>query len=614
MKWNHPHAIGRRATLGSWFIAFALGTIGIGFFRLQVMGRDRYLFQSDQNRIRPSILPAPRGLIVDRHGDILADNVPGYTVSLIGSSRDSLTSTMGLIADLIGLDASEVAAILDRPRARIDDPVVIMRDAPFDVVSALEERRVALPGLTIQAEPKRNYPHGDIFAHSLGYVNEITQQELERGSVAGARYGTLVGRSGLEREYDSILRGSDGRRHVEVDAFGRTVRQEGVLAPSPPVQGETVRTTLDLDLQSFVQSQFPADARGAVVAMDPRNGDILAMYSAPSFDPNAFVGGIEIDLWDQIRNSEDNPLLNRAVQGRYPPASPWKLAVATMALRRGIVTMDTQMTTPCHGGMAYFTRYFRCWRTEGHGSLTLAEAIQHSCDVYFYQLGLQIGLQNLLDDGTQLGFSRLTGVDLPNEVQSFFPATTSYYDQTYGPRGWTRAVTLNLAIGQGENDQTLLNMMRFYAALANDDGVAPTPRFVMNEPVEHRSASGLRLEPTQIDELREALVMVVEQGTAVRSRVANLRIAGKTGTAQNSHGPNHGWFIAFAPAEEPEIVVGAIVEFAEHGSDVAPIVTNVIARHLFGADETRDRSIRLVVPADSAPQPLPLADSVLIGG
>jgi penicillin-binding protein 2 len=602
----------QRNAIASWIVVAALAVIGLGFFRLQVLGKDRYEFQSLQNRVRPVLLPAPRGLITDRNGAVLAENVPGYTISLIASSPDSLRSTLQRVADLIGLDEGDISTVLQRPRTRLDDPVIVMRDAPFAVVSALEERRVAFPGLNIQAEPKRRYPYGEGFAHVLGYVNEVTQAELEAGNIEGARYGTLVGRSGIEGQYDHLLRGQDGWRYLEVDAFGRTVRWD-VLDQQDPAQGQTVRTTLDADLQTYMRETFPDGSRGAIMAMDPRNGDVLGLWSSPSFDPNAFVGGIDPVLWRAIRDSEDNPLLNRAVQGRYPPASPWKLAVAAMALRRGLVTMDTRMPTACHGGLSYYTRYFRCWRVQGHGALTLAEAIQHSCDVYFYQLGLRLDLPNLLEDAVSLGFAETTGIDLPSEARSFIPSSTEYYDATYGPRGWTSAVTLNLAIGQGENDQTLVNMVRFYASLATEDGLAPQPRLNLDAPVTKSHSTALNLDSADLYQLRRSLVTVVEGGTARASRIRELEIAGKTGTAQNPQGEDHGWFIAFAPADEPQIVVGAIVEFGLHGSSVAPMVTRVIARHLLGGDDSPDRPIRLVVPADSVPESVPIADSALVG-
>lgn len=297
-------------------------------------------------------------------------------------------------------------------------------------------------------------------------------------------------------------------------------------------------------------------------------------------------------------------MINRAIQAAYPPASPWKLLVAAIALQRGVVRLDDHMPNPCRGGLQYYSRYFRCWKVEGHGSVDLLDAIKYSCDVYFYQLGLKLGLETLLQEAAALGMHDPVGIDLPNERTSFFPPSTEYYNRRYGPRGWTRAVTLNLAIGQGENVQTPLNIAYFYALLASPTGRVPPPHLVeipSNAPVRE-----LRLAESIRADLRSALIAVVEGGTAAASRVADLHIAGKTGTAQNPQGEDHGWFVAFAPAEAPEVVVAAIVEFAEHGSSVAPLVTRIIARHLRGTAASDWGVPRLVVPEDSAPASVPI--------
>jgi len=605
MTWFHPHEVTRRADASRLVVTLMFVVLAVGFFRIQVLGADRYRLQSTNNRLRPVTLPAPRGLIVDRNGVVLAENEPGYTIALLASDEDSLRSTLARIADRADLDSLKIEAVLRRFRRLPHEPAIVLRDAPFDLVSALEESRVMVPGLVIQTEPKRNYPYNETAAHVLGYVGEITEQELASGAIAGARGGTIVGRDGLEWQYDDLLRGEDGQRFIEVDALGRTVKE--VLDGSTlkrERQGDTLVTTLDISLQEFVVDVFPAGWRGAVVAMDPRTGDVLALYSAPSFDPNLFVGGMDPDTWRRLSQAEDTPLFNRAIEGRYPPASPFKLAVAASALRRGL-DMNTHMETPCQGGMLYGNRYFRCWREEGHGSLTLSEAIQYSCDVYFYQLGLQLTLSKLLSDGADMGFGERSGIDLPDERTPLFPESIEYFNRRYGPRGrgWTSGVTLNLAIGQGENDQTVINMVKFYAKLANPQGKAPDPRLVRGERGEEKS---LGLSEEALDELREALYLVVEEGTAVGARVDSVRIAGKTGTAQNSHGLPHGWFVGFGPLEDPTIVVGAIVEFAEHGSTVAPLVTNIIHRYLLGPEVEPSRVIEYLLPSDSAPEPIPI--------
>ncbi len=606
MTWFGDYQLARRAAVGRGVVWATALILAVAFFRVQVLASSRYRLQSEENRLRRVVEPAPRGLILDRNGVVLAENVPGYKVSLLVSPAESLRSRLLQIAPIVKLGRRDLEQIERRHRRSPHQPVVLSNDAPLAMVSALEERRVVIPGLLVQAEPKRHYPFGPLVAHVVGYVGEITEEELRQGAVPGARMGSIVGRDGLERSYDSRLRGRDGFRYVEVDALGRTVRDGGVGSAQSAQLGETIRTTIDIELQRFVAENFPPQARGAVVVMHPISGEILALYSSPSFDPNAFVGGFDPEPWLALSRSEESPLLNRAIQARYPPASPWKLVLAAVAMRRGMVDMDSRMTIPCRGGLQYYNRYFRCWQTTGHGDLTLSEAIQHSCDVYFYQLGLRLGLAGLLQEAGQLGFREISGIDLPGEAAPIFPASTEYYNRRYGPRGWTNAVTLNLAIGQGENAQTLISMVTFYAMLANPSGVAPVPHLVRGRAAS--SGINLGLGAEEIQALRGALLEVVERGTAAAAHIENLRIAGKTGTAQNPHGPDHGWFIAFAPVEDPQVVVGAIVEHARHGSSVAPMVNRIIARYLMGhaAPPLRAEEYRLLLPADSAPQPVPI--------
>jgi penicillin-binding protein 2 len=529
----------------------------------------------------------------------MAENVPGYTVSLLPGLEGNLRSTLARIASIANIDSSEIEKVIQRARRAPYQPALVLADAPFNVVSALEERRVAIPGLLIQAEPKRYYPDTAMIAHLVGYVGEVTEVERTTRRFANVRLGGLVGKDGLEREYDDTLRGSEGVRFVEVSARGQMVREAEAAANLAPVPGADLHTTIDLDLQNFVAQVFPAGQRGAVMALNPNTGEVLALYSAPGFDPNAFVGGISADYWRALNENPAHPLLNRAIQARYPPGSTWKLAVAAMALKRGIVGPRTRMPIPCRGGLQYGNRYFRCWQPHGHGDLTLTEAIAQSCDVYFYQLGIKLGVTSLLEDANGWGFRGRTGIDLPGESPSEFPSGPDYYDRLYGPHRWTSAVALNLAIGQGENAQTLVQMVRLYQQLASD-GRERTPYVV------RPAASGnvsLDLTTDQIEALRHAMISVVEQGTARGSRLGSITIAGKTGTAQNPHGPNHGWFIGFAPADKPEIVVGAIVEFAREGPYVAPLVTRTIAHYLGLSDAA---PLRILLPTDSAPTPFQL--------
>lgn len=596
----HPLLTERRARMARIVVLGIAAVMLMAFFRTQIVDHRAYATQSQDNRLRQIPLAAARGTIYDRKGKVLAENVPGFTVALLPGPEDSLRATLRRIARLVELDEAGIEQVIRRYRRAPYQPAVVRADAPLAMVASLEERRLSIPGLYIETEPKRHYPDSTVAAHIIGYVGEVAESERERRREGAAlRIGALVGKDGLEREYDDSLRGRDGMRFVEVSALGRMVR-DGISDALSPEAGANLHTSIDLDLQRFVASVFPPGQRGAVVALDPATGGILALYSAPGFDPNAFVGGVAPEYWQSLTADPARPLLNRAVQARYPPGSAWKLAVAAAGLKRGLVGFRSRMPIPCRGGLQYGNRFFRCWQLEGHGSLDLEQAIAQSCDVYFYQLGLKLGVTSLLEDAVAWGGRARTGIDLPGEMAPEFPSGREYYDRLYGPRRWTSAVALNLAIGQGENAQTPINMVRLYQMLAGD-GTPLAPHLVRakaGDPV-----NPLDLTSEQLDGLRRAMINVVEAGTARASRVQALTIAGKTATSQNPHGKDHGWFIGFAPAESPRIVVGAVIEFAEHGSSVAPMVTRIIARYL-GADSAALGTLHL--PADTAPAVMPL--------
>jgi penicillin-binding protein 2 len=604
----HPHLLDRRLRVARAVVWGAVTALVLVFFKTQILEHSKYQLQSETNRLRQIPLPAPRGIITDRNGKILAENVTGYTVGLLPvEDEDSLRATLARIAPILKLDNAAIERVLVRYRRTPYLPVTVVPNATFAAVSALEERRLVFPGLLIQPEPKRHYPDSALVSHLVGYVGEVTEIERAQRRAAPVRLGGLLGKDGLERQYDDSLRGFDGVRFIEVSALGHVVREAWAASILQPVPGKTLHTTIDLDLQRYIAQIFPAGQRGAVLALNPNTGEILALYSAPGFDPNAFVGGVDPEYWRHLTVNAAHPLLDRAIKTFYPPGSTWKLAMATMALRRGLVNLHSRMPIPCRGGLQYGNRFFRCWLGKGHGDLTLTDAIAQSCDVYFYQLGLKLGLTSLLEDANGLGFRSRTGIDLPNEITAVFPSGTEYYDRVYGPRRWTSAVTLNLAIGQGENAQTLINMVRFYQMLASD-GRARAP-YLVHPPVRPEVSLGLSAE--QLAGLRQAMVNVVQQGTARGAARfgGSIAIAGKTGTAQNSHGPAHGWFIGFAPANKPEIVVGAIIEFAREGPYVAPLVNRVIGRYL-GVDTTLTSSVRIVLPTDTAPRPMQLLPGI----
>ncbi|MBA3345628.1 MAG: penicillin-binding protein 2 [Gemmatimonadales bacterium] len=601
------YRVRERAEFARLVLLGAFLVLGSAFFRTQIIQHDKFQLKAETNRLRPIPLTPPRGAILDRKGEVIAENVPGYSVKLLAPNTDSLRAVLARMGRFVPLDTSDVEEAVRRfVRARYQ-PAPVFGDASFEIVARLEEHRAALPGLVIQAEPKRLYPAGKAVAHLIGYVSEVTEGDLTANRYPGAALGTIVGKAGLERQYDDTLRGGAGVRYIEVNARGRLVREEAGAASLPPTPGHPLVTTIDLDLQRFIDSIWPAGMRGAMIAMTP-SGQVRALYSAPSYDPNDFVGGISTKRWRALNTDEAKPLLNRAIQTRYPPASPFKLAISAMALKRGLVGLETHMPTPCRGGMRLGNRVFRCWKKEGHGSLDLIGAVAASCDVYFYQVGLRLGLNAILDDGVLMGFRDKSGIDLGSEKDPIYPSSTGYFDRLYGPRYWSPpATTLNFSIGQGENTQTLINMMKFYQGLAGN-GKAANPYIVRPSSDDVRS---LGLTQGQLDGLRHSLIAVVERGTAAASRRKDLTVAGKTGTAQNPHGEDHGWFIGFAPADKPELVVGGIMEFAEHGTTVAPYVVRTLRRYLLGPDTVGTIKVKLLLddaqsPQDSAPRPVEL--------
>lgn len=574
-----PNEVQRRARIASAGLLVGFLFLAGAFFRTQVLQNARYTLQSEENRLREIPLPAPRGMIYDRTGKIIAENLPGYSVSLLARNEDSLRTTMRRIGELVHVTSEQVGAAVRRFRRDRTRPTVLFGDAPFELVSVLEERRVEFPGLIIQAAPKRFYPDGPAVSALVGYTGEISDIELGQSQFAEYKAGQQVGKDGIERQYEARLRGREGMRFVEVDARGRVVRENARadLVPEPP---PPLYTNIDLDLQRFVHSIFGDSLIGAVVAMEPQSGEVLALHSAPTFDPNRFIGGIPVSYWQELQEDPRKPLYNKAIKGTYPPGSIWKLATAIIAMEEGIAEMDDHMTTPCTGGYQFGNRYFRCWDAKGHGDLDLNDAIANSCDVYFYQLGLKIGLQKLIAGGIRLGTRERSGIDLPAENRPLFPTDPpkAYYDKLFGPQGWSSAVTLNLSIGQGENSQTVVNMARFYTALATD-GQAARPEIVRGQAERTRLFS---VTPEQMKALQRSLTDVVGRGTAIGSRLDGIVVAGKTGTAQNAHDAvnDHAWFVGYAPAEDPKIVVAVMLEFGGHGSRAARIATRIMERYL----------------------------------
>ncbi len=582
MKRYHPLDRRRRARGAIAVIVLLMGALMVVFFRGQVLRTDTWALRSESNRLRPLPIQPPRGTIFDRNGEVIADNVPAYSISVLPAARDSMRSTLDRLRPHLHLDRQQVDRLMERARPNAREPLLVTSDATFDQVSAVEELRPDFPRVLIETRPKRRYVGGEATAHVLGYVGEVTSSELGQPRFEEYEGGMIVGKEGVERQYEEHLQGERGVRYVEVDARGRIVGSFRGVARTPARSGDDLHLNLDLDLQRWVHRIFPDTLPGAVVALDPRDGGVLALYSNPTYDPNDFVGGVEMAQWSRLNNDPDRPLFNRAALGLYPPASTWKLATAAIGLDLGVIGPDDTMSTPCEGGMWFGNRYYRCWDPEGHGNVDLAEAIRDSCDVYFYQLGLRIGLQRLLDEGTRLGFSSRCGIDLPQESRGVFPDGPGFWEERFGyePR---EGETLSLSIGQGPNSQTPLKMAQFYVALA-DDGSAPAPRIARG--AGEGEAWGLNVSDDALRAVRAGLRAVTAPGgTAYLASLQHWDLLGKTGTGQNAQDPDrdHAWFAGMAgPAgEQPEIVVVALVEFGLSGSSMAaPLVAKTADYYL----------------------------------
>ncbi len=575
MSLHLPHNRQRRAIGAYTVLALFMAGLGIAFFRIQVLRSSTWELRAESNRIRQLAVPTPRGIIRDREGRILADNVPGYAITLLPGPLDSMRATLGRMAEYVDLPIAEVDRVL-ATMARFGREVVVDADADFSVVSALQERRAEFPGVYVEMRPRRRYLIGPAAAHVLGYVGEVTAEELESVEYSADRYarGMIVGKTGIEKQYESQLQGRQGLKYVEFDARGRIVGDFAGMRTDEGEAGRELTLNLDLELQEWIHSIFPDSLAGAVVALDPADGGVLALYSAPTFDPNAFVGGIANQLWADLMTDEGKPLFDRSVLGLYAPASTWKLAAAGIALDLGVVVPDEHMEVPCTGGWFWGNRYWRCWDARGHGYQTLAQAIGNSCDVYFYQLGLRVGLDPMLERATDIGFSRRCGVDLPQESQGIFPSERSWWNRNYNYSP-TQGEVLNLAIGQGPNSQTPLKVAQFYLALARD-GSAPAPMIAHGAPL--AEGWSLNLADEHLEAVRAGLRMVTAPGgTAhVGTALEHWEVIGKTGTGQNSLSvqglaQNHAWFAGMAgpPGMPPEIVVAVIVEYGESGSGMA---------------------------------------------
>jgi penicillin-binding protein 2 len=569
-------------------VVFSAFLVVIGqLWYLQVLEGGRFLDASDKNRIRIRPVAAPRGILFDRHGVPLVDNRPAFTLSLIPRELDRDPErrqvALGRVAALLGIPYQELEEAVARVSADSLLPVRVRRGLTLDDVAKIEEWKLELPGVIVEVEPQRTYPSSRFAAHLLGYVREANEEQLKGGRY---RRGDMVGQTGLERLLDEHLRGRDGGESIEVDAMGRAVRLVQQTEPHP---GAQVITTVDRRVQEAAEQALEGRA-GAIVVMDPRNGDVLAMASAPAFPIDRFTGTIDRDAWLAVVRDPEHPMLNRALQTQYAPGSVFKIVVTAAGLQEGTLTpMDR---VHCGGEFHLGAWTFKDWKEGGHGTVDLHRAMVHSCNIFFYQAGLKVGGAAIAKYASAFGLGRTTGVDLQSEKPGFLPRPKI----RRGREIWQAGDTVNMSIGQGALLVTPIQIARFMAAVANG-GVLWKPRLVQR--VERADRGTVYSDPGQVMGhvdlspivwafLKQSLWSVVNDGgTGAAARIPGLDVAGKTGTAQTianskaSRGEDHAWFAAFAPAKEPEVVVVVLVERGGKGGQVAAPIAKKILNAIF---------------------------------
>jgi penicillin-binding protein 2 len=569
----------------------AFGVFAIVFLRLgwlQLARGGFYLDLSEDNYVQGFPVTAPRGLIKDRNGEILADNRPSLSITLSRMRNRDDESVADMLAEILDLDWDYCAEKLEEAGRTYYGPVVLLEDADIERVSRVEERRSYLPGVKVEVNAERRYQDGGLAMHALGYVGEISESELRKPGSGGYRAGDKIGRTGVEESYEFLLKGEHGAEYWVCDAAGREIYPYAGALSRNAVPGHNLILTLDGEAQLAAEEALAAYGAGAVVAVEPSSGEVLVMASHPAPDPNVLVRGATPQEWLELSQSGSHPLLNRAIQAVYPPGSPFKLITAAAALEAGVA--DYRTTVNCRGAYKYGIRTFRCWRPEGHGLTDVLKGIVESCDVFMYQLGARMGVAELMSWAERSGLGRRTGIDISGEAAGNVP-TPSWYDRNYGRRKWSRGVVINLSIGQGELLVTPLQAACMAAAVANG-GTAYEPHLlkrvesyagrVMGQ-ARRSEAYELPYSEETTAFLQRAMLDVVEapNGTGKLARIRGIEVAGKTGTAQNPHGEDHAWFIAYAPASQPEIAIAVLVENAGGGGAVAaPVARKVMRAYL----------------------------------
>jgi len=592
-----------RINVLQWGAVGVFATLAIAFWFLQIVQNAKYEEMAENNHQRTLAWRAPRGVLYDRDGTVMVENRNSFTISIVREHSKNLAHTIALLASVAHLDPQALQQIVDRHRSEPSyRPIVVVEDASLAQVAAVTARRLdsELPDVIVDEVPARKYPEQSMAAHLFGYVGEANDQQV----AAGVPSGALVGQQGIEKAYNDLLMGQDGARVVVVNSVGRKI---STLEEQPPTEGRRLKLTIDHDVQRAIEEGFDSIGfDGAAVVLDPNNGEVLGFTSRPAYDPNAFAAGIDRATWNALTTDEDLPLQNRALQGRFSPGSTFKMAVALAGLEEGVITPDFKVYCPGHA--TFYGHDFKCWRFSkgGHGSIDLRHAIEQSCDVYFYTVANMVGVDKINKWATLLGLGVKSNIDLPNEVVGLVPSTEWKRLHTKEKK-WYAGETISVGIGQGAVSVTPVSMAVYMATLANggtrvtphlikavDDGNGWTP-VPAPEP-----QSKIDIQPEWLQAIHDGMWMAVNAaGTGGSARITGKDVSGKTGTAQviSNAGraaagkhleklKDNGWFVFFAPRDNPEIAGVVFLEHGIHGGNAA-MVTHHILDTFFAKKEGR---------------------------
>ena len=585
-----------RDNSGRLLLAFQFGValvfvgLAVTFWHFQIGQHARFSEMAENNHQRTLALRAPRGVVFDRNLRVLVENRYSLNISLVRERVRDLDEALALLARVTDVDPQSVYDVIERnPGVPVHRPLVIIRDASLAQVAAVTARRVELPGVLVEQLPTRHYPSSTMASHLFGYVGEVTDAQLRAAADPRVRSGAVVGQSGVEQRYNGLLMGVDGERHVVVNSVGREIEMIDEVLPDA---GQQIQLTLDYDLQRAAEAAFQREGfAGSAVVLDPQSGDVLSLVSLPAYDPNDFALGIDSETWASLNSDALRPLQNRALQGRYPPGSTFKIVMAVAALEEGIIEAD--FTVTCRGGRTFFNRFFRCHST--HGTVSLDEALEKSCNTYFYTLGNMLDVDVINKWATVLGLGVTSGIDLPHEVQGLVPSR--FWKQGRFGEPWYPGETISVAIGQGAVSVTPVSMAVMMATVANG-GTRVVPRLLKAV----RGTDGWRevaappptsvgtLRDETLDAVKRGLWMVVNQeGTGGRARIEGRDVIGKSGTAQvvslsgraaaedsELDFRDHGWFVFAAPRDNPQIAGVVFAEHSDHGYLAAPIAKHIM--------------------------------------